>query len=171
MNPQWFSFSAHLLRRLNSPGLVGPTAHVPLSSEGWYHWLGECCMQRSTIVIHTFYSYQCSQQNVLISIFILPTDVGSMASSATMSPSISFHLDALDIAVVVIYFIVVMAVGIWASSAWKHPTMLYVVPHACFLLRLWLRPDKNSKSQSQWCNLLLSMCQLFSLVIMPSQPQ
>ena len=74
-------------------------------------------MQRSTIVIHTFYSYQCSQQNVLISIFILPTDVGSMASSATMSPSISFHLDALDIAVVVIYFIVVMAVGIWASSA------------------------------------------------------
>ncbi|XP_059922849.1 sodium/glucose cotransporter 4 isoform X4 [Gadus macrocephalus] len=38
-----------------------------------------------------------------------------MASSATMSPSISFHLDALDIAVVVIYFIVVMAVGIWSS--------------------------------------------------------
>ncbi|CAL8269872.1 unnamed protein product [Arctogadus glacialis] len=51
------------------------------------------------------------------------TDVGSMASSATMSPSISFHLDALDIAVVVIYFIVVMAVGIWSSCRANHSSV------------------------------------------------
>ena len=48
--------------------------------------------------------------SLALNFFILPTDAGSMA----------FSLDAIDIAVVVVYFVVVMVVGIWVSSASKH---------------------------------------------------
>lgn len=58
-----------------------------------------------------------------MSIFALLTDAVSVAQSADMSPLSSFSLDAVDIAVVVIYFVIVMVVGLWVSSASNHPVV------------------------------------------------